>query len=294
MLDTVSHLMTIGESNLPGITFEKGGITYIRPSARLSSYVDLYTHFEGKHLPRSLRAYPQNYTEIWIHFADIPFYISSGKPAYMPAMCLIGPNSAPKEYVFEGNFNSLHIAFRLGGEKPFLGYLPAEFQDTPLPLDSLLPRWKVQAICELALSSPLQQVITLEYLLALGFQYDFDMDTRIQQGINIIHQHRGRVDVMQLAHQLNLSERQLLRNVKFETGLTPKKIIRLKRFSSVLLHVNQTPLPDFTRIALEHGYSDQSHFIREFAHFAGITPTTFLKRRETVGFLLDEWPTYLD
>jgi len=212
----------------------------------------------------------------------------------MPAMCLIGPNSTPKEYIFEGNFNSLHIAFRLGGERPFLGYPPAEFQDIPIPLDSLLPRWSVQAICELALFSPLQQVIALEYLLGLGFQHEFTMDTRIQQGINIIQQSWGRVHVSQLADQLNLSDRQVLRAFRAETGLTPKKIIRLKRFSGTLLHINQIRLPYFTRIALEHGYSDQSHFIREFTHFTGITPTTFLKRRETVGFLLDEWPPYLE
>ena len=243
-------------------------------------------------MPRLLRAYPQNYTEIWIHFADVPLYTSSSNLERMPAMCLIGPDSAPKEYLFEGNFNSLHIAFRLGGEKPFLGYSPVDFQDIPIPLDMLFPKWKVQCIWDMALFSPLQFVIALEHLLALGFQHELAMDTRIENGINIIQQSWGRVPVMLLADQLNLSDRQLLRAFKFETGLTPKKIIRLKRFSGTLLHINQMQKPDFARIALEHGYSDQSHLIREFTTFAGITPTTFLKRREAVDFLLDEWPSY--
>ena len=240
----------------------------------------------------ALRAYPQNYTEIWLHFGDIPGANSPMATVQLPEMSVIGPNAAPREYSFHGEFNSLHIAFRLGGEKPFLGYSPSEFDDAPIPIDDLLPGNRVQQLWDMTPYGPLAQVCALERFLAARFQPEQDIEARTRYGIDIIRQSWGRVNVAQLAETLNLSERQLLRSFKLETGLTPKKIMRLVRFNGALLHVNQSQVPNFTHIAMEHGYTDQSHFIREFTHFAGITPTAFLKRRDTLGFLHDEWEHY--
>jgi len=278
--------------NQPQIIFKKEGITYIRPSPQFSPYIDLYTHFTGKYLPKSLRAYPQNFTEIWIHFGDIPCFLLSEQLNQLPAMSLIGPNSTPKEYIFEGNFNSLHIAFRLGGEKPFIGYSPIDFPTTPIMLSDVFPCWKVQYLWDMTRLAPLQQVIAIEQLLAFSFQPDFSIDDRTQYGIEIVRRNWGQVEVTQLAEGLNISERQLLRSFKLETGLTTNKIIRLNRFKGTLLHLNQLYKPNFAQLALEHGYSDQPHFIREFSKFAGISPTAFLKRRETLGFLQDQWIKY--
>ena len=40
-------------------------------------------------------------------------------------------------------------------------------------------------------------------------------------------------------------------------------------------------------LALEAGYADQSHFIREFKALAGVTPTEFAAERRT-GIVRDE------
>jgi AraC-like DNA-binding protein len=58
------------------------------------------------------------------------------------------------------------------------------------------------------------------------------------------------------------------------TGLTPKLFSKIHRFQNSLLLVAKQNEP-LTSIAYECGYFDQSHFIREFKSFTGLTPSGY-------------------
>src|SRR5216684_941953 len=72
----------------------------------------------------------------------------------------------------------------------------------------------------------------------------------------------------------NISTRYLTQLFSQYTGLAPKLFSKIHRFqySLNLLHANDQKL---TSIAYDAGYFDQSHFIREFKSFTGVTPTSF-------------------
>jgi AraC-like DNA-binding protein len=57
-------------------------------------------------------------------------------------------------------------------------------------------------------------------------------------------------------------------------GLTPKAYSRVLRFQRVL-RAAAIGEGSFADLAVETGYSDQSHFNREFLEFAGVTPTEY-------------------
>ena len=57
-----------------------------------------------------------------------------------------------------------------------------------------------------------------------------------------------------------------------EMGLTPKRFCRVLRFQRVLDRLAADPSVPWIDLALDSGYSDQSHFNRDFREFAGITP----------------------
>ena len=76
----------------------------------------------------------------------------------------------------------------------------------------------------------------------------------------------------------NLSTRQIERKVKNFTGLTPQNISRLGRFYSVLEYMKFRQFNiEYSELALEYKFSDQSHFIKEFKHFTKTTPKSFIK-----------------
>lgn len=71
------------------------------------------------------------------------------------------------------------------------------------------------------------------------------------------------------------SHRHFIAVFERETGLTPKRFCRVQRFRKLLAHAAARPALPWTDLALAHGYSDQSHFNREFQAFAGLTPGAY-------------------
>lgn len=82
-----------------------------------------------------------------------------------------------------------------------------------------------------------------------------------------------------LASVACLGKKQFEREFSSLVGINPKEYARIVRFQRALLlmqnHSRQNV--NLARIAYAGGYSDQSHFCREFRHFSGCTPATLLK-----------------
>jgi len=86
--------------------------------------------------------------------------------------------------------------------------------------------------------------------------------------------------VPEIAGMCNMSPRNFNRKFIDAMGVSPKKYNRIIRFQKIinLFSSNKTNL-NLTALAYEFGYADQSHFIRDFADFSGITPLTYLNDR---------------
>ena len=73
------------------------------------------------------------------------------------------------------------------------------------------------------------------------------------------------------------SQKHLIDQFKKYIGLTPKQYQRVLRFNDVFVCMQGDQFLSWSDIAHLCGYSDQSHFIKEFKHFSGFNPETFLK-----------------
>ena len=67
------------------------------------------------------------------------------------------------------------------------------------------------------------------------------------------------------------------------TGLTPKLYTKINRFQNSLRLVTQNN-NSLTSIAYDCGYFDQSHFIREFKSFTGLTPSDYTSAPSSIIF----------
>jgi AraC-like DNA-binding protein len=92
----------------------------------------------------------------------------------------------------------------------------------------------------------------------------------------------GTIPVATIAREVGFSERHLINRFRQEIGLTPKRASRVARFDRArrLLQARQTAgdRPDIARTAACCGYSDQSHLVRDFRAFAGLSPSQWLRQ----------------
>jgi len=99
---------------------------------------------------------------------------------------------------------------------------------------------------------------------------------------SIIHKMEGVGDMEMLASSFRISERQLERRFKKQVGVPLKRYERISRFELALNRLATVEYSELTSLAFELGYTDQSHFIKEFQEFAGMSPYNFV-RNKSVG-----------
>ena len=69
--------------------------------------------------------------------------------------------------------------------------------------------------------------------------------------------------------------RRLQRLFNQYVGVSPKWVIVRYRIHEVLERVNENKVKDWVSLALDLGYADQAHFIRDFKALVGTTPTLY-------------------
>ena len=108
-----------------------------------------------------------------------------------------------------------------------------------------------------------------------------DAATRIEQ----LH---GNVKVSSLHEDLGVSRKHLTVMFKRVIGVTPRAYAKLQRFAWTITRLQESKSIDWSRLAFEAGYSDQSHLVRDFRRIGGNAATAFLSRLTPDGIALWE------
>lgn len=98
------------------------------------------------------------------------------------------------------------------------------------------------------------------------------------QSLRAIRGQRGNIRVDQLAALTGYTSRTLQRQFRQDTGLSPKAFSRIIRCQSALSCLHQPASPACSDLALDLGFSDQSHFLREFKKLVSTTPLDYQRR----------------
>lgn len=105
-----------------------------------------------------------------------------------------------------------------------------------------------------------------------------------EHALALIHQHQGNILIRELEQQTGYSIRTLQRQFSTDLGLSPKVFSRIVRCQHALHAMHHQPQVVFADLACERGFSDQSHFLREFKKFANATPMQYLNTIQHQGY----------
>jgi AraC-like DNA-binding protein len=181
----------------------------------------------------------------------------------------IGAMTREQHFHFPDGAEVAGVRFRPGMAGTFLGVAPAELTDTTAPLEDLWPGRARDLKRRLDDAKSIQEAMRI--LLANLPAPDAAL-TPTQRAIEALAMANGNADLDSAAHQANLSVRQFRRRCLEESGLTPKRLCRVLRFRHVCRMAGAAGRLNWSDLALEADYFDQSHLIRDFREFTGRSP----------------------
>ena len=246
----------------------------IKPTPRLRTFVECYWTLEG---PRAVdasppeRILPDGCVELILNFGDRFLQHVDGERRRQPRNFIVGQMTGPILISASGVVRLLGIRFQPGGTRPFLDLPANEITDRVIELGSL--SWQF----ERSLLDSCEHAVELDQKIAALDAYLTSRLNDARFGSNLlalaatIIDRRGLVSVDQLASRAGVSSRQLERRFLQEVGLGPKLLARIVRFQQVFRAVDQSN-PAWADVAIECGYYDQAHLIRDFNQFAQQSP----------------------
>ena len=97
---------------------------------------------------------------------------------------------------------------------------------------------------------------------------------------NRIYETKGNVSIKEISQDTGYSECYVRRSFHEIHGISPKTFEKIVRFQNTLEEMALHKDMAFYDMAQESGYYDQSHMVKEFKNFTGLTPENYLKYME--------------
>jgi AraC-like DNA-binding protein len=169
------------------------------------------------------------------------------------------------------------VHFKPGGAFPFLGPTADELRDRHIGLEMIWGNTAIEIrdrLCET--TSLMRRFRLLEKFLVRRLLHPLEHHSAVALGLATLDHARSQT-TRELAREAGLSEKRFIDVFKFEVGLNPRLLHRVRRFQRVLGRVHWQGTPDWAQLALKHLYFDQSHLIRDFLAFSGFSPADYAR-----------------
>ena len=259
---------------------------FYKPKPPLSKFVDSFWLYEGRGIEHQTeRILPTGTLELAINLRqnELRFYDPerpenrsrlSGSVVSGAHGRGFAPESAEEVMI-------IGVHFKPGGAFPFLGVPAGDLADTHVDLETL---WGPSAgrlrECLWEARTSIERFQLLEEGLLSRLCHGVEQHYAVSVALEMFGKNQAGPKVREAAKYLDLSQRRFIQVFKAEVGMTPKLFSRIQRFQRTRTFIQQNPPPNWTTLALDRGYFDQSHFIREFLEFSGLSPTDYINRHK--------------
>jgi AraC-like DNA-binding protein len=260
---------------------------FYKPKPPLSKFIDNFWLYEGQEAEhKTERILPTGTLELVINLRknELRFY-----DAERPENCSrfsgavvsgahgrgFAPDTAEETFI-------IGVHFKPGGAFPFLGLPAGDLSDTHVDLETLWGPWAGrlrERLCAVRTSAERFQL--LQEALLSRLCHGVEQHYAVSAALEMFGRNQTGPTVREAAKYLGLSQRRFIQVFKAEVGMTPKLFSRIQRFQQTRTFIQQNPSPNWAALALDLGYFDQSHFIREFLEFSGLSPTDYLHRHKS-------------
>jgi len=248
------------------------------PGKPIGDFVERFWQISDSPLHRQERIVPSGTLELVVNLCEDEFRIYD--PEH-PEMCqqysgAIVSGAYQRAFVIDAKQHEsvVGIHFKPGGAFPFLRPGPEELTDRHVDLESLWGNVAAELrerLCEAP--GPAERFQLFEEALTARLTRPKESHYAVRFGLSVLTGSDANLKIREIANRVGLSQRRFIQVFTKEVGLTPKLFYRLKRFQRAFASLRRIQAPDWTELAFECGYFDQSHFINDFRGFSGLRPS---------------------
>jgi len=95
----------------------------------------------------------------------------------------------------------------------------------------------------------------------------------VSWAVRRIEESGGAINMRVLAEELGYSRKHVIELFRDQVGIPPKLLARIVRFDRLVRHLRRGGSGRWADLALEFGYYDQAHLVRDVRQFTGATPS---------------------
>jgi AraC-like DNA-binding protein len=189
-----------------------------------------------------------------------------------------GPARDVFSHHLEGRVQGLGVRFRPGCFRAFLGAPVRDIADRAVPLTDVFGPAAIPATESVhTAADDAQMVHAVDNLLIAKPVTLSPAARRAAEAVESIARDPGITRVAQLCADTGLTTRSLQRLFTEHVGCPPKWAIRIYRLNDAAQRIATEGPPDYAGLAVRLGYSDQSHFIRDFRTVTGQSPAEYAR-----------------
>lgn len=194
----------------------------------------------------------------------------------LPSFCpyIVGTMTTFSDVTYNDGMQMMGIRFRAGGITAFIQLPIHEITNQRIEMgliETVFEKRRFQD--DLAEKKNLYERIRYVDSYLLGkLQHAGLPDRQVMTAVNLVMQNKGRLPIGNLMDKVCLSQRQFERRFKASIGISPKVFSSVIRFRHAHELLQQQSEQSIFLTAIDCGYYDHAHFIREFKRFTGQTP----------------------
>jgi AraC-like DNA-binding protein len=256
----------------------------ITPEDRLKPFIKCFYLFQSdSDAEFEDVVFPSGFTEIIFNLGQGVWEAPVGNSHEpTPAIELWGQVTSPMSIRSKGKQSMLGVRFFPHAAGYFLREKPGQFNNTVSDLSDILGP-SVKELHSRLLETPdlIKRIELIEGYLLRRLSTDSKLQLRIEEighMLRNINTHYSEKSIGVIASQHGITSRYLHKLVYEHTGLSPKSFCKITRFQLSLKLIAKNKM-SLTSIAYDCGYFDQSHFIRDFRSFTGVTPSAYLDNK---------------
>lgn len=266
-MNITTNIRTLYNPIQPTVKQSADNVSYFEflPEIKLQPFIFCYWQLKTTHTLSE----QFNYRVVADGCIDIYFELNNPIENYVMGFCKMFT-----EFPLENTFNYVGVRFLPTMFSQLFRINASELSNRFEHLNLVVPHLSEFIKSSFNEKQPQEEIKTLldNFFLDQIIKTKIENDNRLYGAIEIILKNFGVLDV-EKELSTGISTRQLRRLFDFYIGDSPKTFSQVVRFQNILKAKPSSQSLRQNKLFFDVGYYDQSHFIKEFKNFYGVTPS---------------------